>query len=92
MSLTHSHEGKRGKRGCLLLMLAACVFIAAVYGIMILCMTMQNKSAAKDNSLKQIKACSQAKGEGEDKIRDYFDNESCTELIKQHAVKFKNES
>nr|WP_314419221.1 hypothetical protein [uncultured Erwinia sp.] len=72
-----------------MLMLAACVFITAVYGVMILCMTMQDKSSAKENSLKQIDACSQAKGK--DKIRDYFDNESCTELIKQHAAKFKNE-
>ncbi|WP_146114123.1 hypothetical protein [Pantoea coffeiphila] len=91
MELKRVNKKERGKGGCLMLMLAACVFIAAVYGVMILCMTMQDKSSAKENSLKQIDSCNQTEREGKDKIRDYFDNESCTELIKQHAAKFKNE-
>ncbi|ROR09810.1 hypothetical protein EC836_10462 [Erwinia sp. JUb26] len=92
MNRITGRKKEHGKTGCVMLMLAACVFIAAVYGVMILCMTLQDKSSAKENSLKQIDACTQAEGGGKDKIRDYFDNESCAELIKQHAAKFKNEN
>lgn len=81
---------KHKRKGCRPLILSALAFIILVYGIIVACMTIPDKDKARENSLKQIKSCSESyndKHEGD--IQKYYNEEACNEMKKQHDTRFK---
>lgn len=78
-----------GPRGCLLLMGLALLFIAAVYAIMIACMTLWTNHNAEDNALEAIRQCQQASRPASGRsVAGYFNDESCAEMQKQFVARF----